>query len=70
MNGGKGSLTESIDESIKDKAVCRTAPVTLGLLNTERILHCKTHLLLPINIIKIAMDKESEVYMVVYNQLG
>ena len=31
--GGKGSLTESINESISDKAVYRTAPATPGLLN-------------------------------------
>ena len=31
--GGKGSLTDLIN----DKVVCRTAPATLGLLNTEML---------------------------------
>ena len=32
--GGKGSVTELINESINDKGVYRTAPVTPGLLKT------------------------------------
>ena len=31
--GGKGSLTESINEWISDKGFCRTAPATPDLLN-------------------------------------
>ena len=34
--GGKGLLTESLNESSNDEAVCRTAPATPGLLNISR----------------------------------
>ena len=37
--GGKGSLTHSLTDWLSDKAVCRTAPATPGLLIISAVLY-------------------------------
>ena len=37
--GGKGSLTELINQLMSDEAVCRTAPATPGLLISIRLFY-------------------------------